>query len=538
MSGSGHSHGDIQKVENVTQPRPIGSGEWWSEEAFQEFFASVAGSDLGDVVDYNVHVASDGDVYNTHELYAGPDGMVYFTQSMHDRVGRFTLDGRVELFELPQGSFPHGLRFSDDGRWYVTLEYFDQIVELSKRDGSIVTTYSVAFDSPQVEGVVGPHGFAIDPQGRLWYTGRTSDVLGWVDPATGDQRRFELPTRAAIAPNFNHDVIKSEASAPINIEFDSEGNAWFVNLQTSQIGRIDLNDELSLFEIEGFGTDNTRPINIYQGPEGFIWVTIEGDNSPESLGTQQGLGGIARFDPASERFNAYPQKLSKGAGGVLGVKPDSVWFQYQEDALVRLGVDIDGRQDQETFPLPDIGPRARVMHRIAQGPDGSMWFTSLNADLVSQIATEQQGLAVYAFDASSSGNQYLSSLPQEWTLLLGEGSGAEDPDPLFLSTANVSDSVSTVRFRDQFTGQTVWTADPVEQFVWSSGFRYEYIAEDFRVFDEIDDAQNLIPVYRTFDDQAGVFRWYTDPLGVDSADHASASIAWYAHAFPQNAMYG
>ena len=538
MSGSGHSHGDIQKVENVTQPRPIGSGEWWSEEAFQEFFASVAGSDLGDVVDYNVHVASDGDVYNTHELYAGPDGMVYFTQSMHDRVGRFTLDGRVELFELPQGSFPHGLRFSDDGRWYVTLEYFDQIVELSRRDGSIVAAYSVAFDNPQVEGVVGPHGFAIDPQGRLWYTGRTSDVLGWVDPATGDQRRFELPTRAAIAPNFDHSVIKPAASAPINIEFDQEGNAWFVNLQTSQIGRIDINNELSLFEIEGFGTDNTRPINVYQGPEGFIWVTIEGDNSPESLGTQQSLGGIARFDPASEQFKAYPQKLSKGAGGVIGVKPDSVWFQYQEDALVRLGVDVDGRQGQETFPLPDIGPRARVMHRIAQGPDGSMWFTSLNADLVSQIATEQQGLPVYSFNASSSGNQYLSSLPREWTLLLGGQSGAEDPDPLFLSTANVSDSVATARFRDQITGQTIWTADPAERLVLSSSFRYEYIAEDFRVFDEIDDAQNLIPVYRAFDDQARAFRWYTDPLSVASIDHASAEIAWYAHAIPENAMYG
>ena len=538
MSGSGHSHDDTQKVENVTEPRPIGGGAWWSEKAFQEFFAAVAGRDLGDVVDYNVHLHSDGHLYDTHEIYAGPDGMVYFTQRMHDRVGRFTLDGRAELFDLPKGSRPHGLRFSDDGRFYVTLENFDQIVELSQRDGSIVAVYSVAFDNPEVEGVVGPHGFAIDPQGRLWYTGRTSDVLGWVDPATGEQKRFVLSTREAIAPNFDHELVKPEASAPINIEFDSQGNAWFVNLQTNQIGRIDLNNQLSLFEIEGFGTDNTRPINIYQGPEGFIWVTIEGDNSPESLGSQQNLGGIARFDPASQRFEAYPQKLSKGAGGVLGVKPDSVWFQYQEDALVRLDVDADGRQDQETFPLPDIGPRARVMHRIAQGPDGSMWFTSLNADLVSQIATEQQGLAVYAFDASSSGNQYLSSLPQEWTLLLGESSGAEDPDPLFLSTANVSDSVATARFRDQITGQTVWTADPMERSEWANGFRYEFIAEDFRVFDEIDDAQNLIPVYRAFDHQARAFRWYTDPLSADSVDHASAGIAWYAHAVPENAMYG
>ena len=194
MSGSGHSQRDVQSVNNVTQPRPIGRGEWWSEAAFQDFFTSVVERELGNVIDYNVHLDSDKDVYNTHEIYAGPDGMVYFTQSMHDRVGRLTLDGRVELFELPKGSYPHGIRFSEDGRLYVTLEDFDQIVELSKRDGSIITTYSVAFDNPQTEGVVGPHGFAIDPQGKLWYTGRTSDVLGWVDPATGEHRRFELPT--------------------------------------------------------------------------------------------------------------------------------------------------------------------------------------------------------------------------------------------------------------------------------------------------------------------------------------------------------
>ena len=260
-------------------------------------------------------------------------------------------------------------------------------------------------------------------------------MIGWVDPVTGEQQRFFLSTRDAIAPNFDHEKVKQEASAPINIEFDQEGNAWFVNLQTNQIGRISLANELSLYEIEGFGTTNTRPINIFEGPQGFIWVTVEGDNRPEAEGTKQSLGGIARFDPASATFKAYPQKLSKGAGGVLGVKPDSVWFQYQEEALVRLDVDASGRRDQTVFELPDIGERKRVMHRIGQGPDGSMWFTSLQADLVSQITTEEQGLPVYSFDASSTGNQYLSSLPQEWTLLLAEDSGFDHPDPLFLSTA-------------------------------------------------------------------------------------------------------
>ncbi|GEM_PF-1692336 len=537
MSGSGH-HGPDRSLwmDHIESPPPIGTGSPWTVQGFEDYFFAVSQRASGEVSDYNVHLPSDGDLYDTHEIYAGPDGMIYFTQKLQDRVGRITLDGRLELFSLPEGSNPHGLRFSSTGGWYVTLENFDEIVELSKEDGSIIAAYSVAFDCPQIQGIVGPHGFAIDQRDRLWYTGRTSDVLGWVDPATGEHKRFELPTRPEIAPNFDFFLVKPQASAPINIDFDREGNAWFVNLQTNQIGRIDLQDQMTLFDIEGFGTDNTRPINVFQGPEGFIWVTIEGDNAPSAQNTQQSLGGIARFDPSTETFEAYPQKLSKGAGGALGVKDNSVWFQYQEEALVRLMVDDSGRSDQQTFPLPDIGKR--VMHRIAQGPDGNMWFTSLAADVVSRLVTDQQGLPVYGFDQTHTGDQYLSALPMEWTHLLQPESGYDSPDPLFLSPSDGDEVIATSRFWDRLTGQTIWTIDGDERNSWQSSCRYEWLGEDFRVYDDLSDASGLIPVYRALDADDASLLWYTDPCSVDASIHADSSVAWYAYAIPENATFG
>lgn len=537
MSGSGHYGSDHSLLmDHIESPPPIGTGTPWMVEGFRDYFFAVSQRSIGDVSDYNVHLPTDGHLYDTHEIYAGPDGMVYFTQRMHDRVGRFTLDGRVEFFDLPEGSRPHGLRFSRNGGWYVTLENFDEIVELSKKDGSIVAAYSVAFDCPQIQGIVGPHGLAIDQQNRLWYTGRTSDVLGWVDPKTGEHRRFELPTRPKIAPNFDHELVKPKASAPIYIDFDREDNSWFVNLQTNQIGRIDPQNQMSLFEIEGFDTDNTRPINIFQGPDGFMWVTIEGDNSPSAENTQQSLGGIARFDPSTETFEAYPQNLSKGAGGVLGVKDNSVWFQYQEEALVRLMVDDLGRSDQQTFPLPDIGKR--VMHRIAQGPDGNMWFTSLHADVVSRLVTDQQGLPVYGFDQTHTGDQYLSALPMEWTHLLQPESGYDSPDPLFLSPSAGDEVIATSRFLDRLTGQTVWTIEGDEYETWLSSARYEWVGEDFRVYDELSDASDLIPVYRALDADDASLLQSTDPGSVDASIHADSSVAWYAFAIPENAAFG
>ena len=41
---------------------------------------------------------------------------------------------------------------------------------------------------------------------------------------------------------------------------------------------------LTEYEITGLDSDgNNRPINIFQGPEGFIWVTVEGDDPDQDL---------------------------------------------------------------------------------------------------------------------------------------------------------------------------------------------------------------------------------------------------------------
>ena len=101
MSGNGHlsTAGFPREASRpITTPRAIGDGLEWSPVRFQRHLDTVSARQSGEVIDYNLHLASDGDLFDTHELYAGPDGMVYFTQRMHDRVGRITLDGRVELF--------------------------------------------------------------------------------------------------------------------------------------------------------------------------------------------------------------------------------------------------------------------------------------------------------------------------------------------------------------------------------------------------------------------------------------------------------
>jgi hypothetical protein len=131
------------------------------------------------------------------------------------------------------------------------------------------------------------------------------------------------------------------------------------------------------------------------------------------------------------------------------------------------------------------------MHRIAQGPYGNMGCTSLAADVVSWLVTDQEGLPVYGFDQTQTGDQYLSALPMEWTHLLQPESGYDCPDPLFLSPSAGDEVMATSLCWDRLTGATVWTIDGEESNFWQSSCRYELLGEDFRVYDELSDASGL-----------------------------------------------
>jgi len=145
----------------------MGNGAKWSRKAFKRWLNHVSSRDVGTVIDYSVRLSTDSpDLIDTHEIHSGPDGFIYFTQGKHDRVGRLSPDGHVAYFETPEDSYPHGIRFDHEGRLYATLEYRDEIIELDRRTGEILRTFSVAFDDPEAEGVVGPHGFAIDRDHR------------------------------------------------------------------------------------------------------------------------------------------------------------------------------------------------------------------------------------------------------------------------------------------------------------------------------------------------------------------------------------
>src|SRR5207244_8357203 len=69
-----------------------------------------------------------------------------------------------------------------------------------------------------------PHDPWAARDGSLWYTGQMANVLGRVDPKTGNVKEFPL---------------KTAHSGPHGLVEDSDGNIWYTGNTGALIGRLD-----------------------------------------------------------------------------------------------------------------------------------------------------------------------------------------------------------------------------------------------------------------------------------------------------------
>ena len=533
---SGHDHSSttssasVEISSNSTDAELIKNGTKWSKNNFKKYLNQISAREEGHVVDYIVRKDDDDpSIVDAHEITAGPNGLIYFSQQLHNRIGYINTAGKVRFLDMPDGSGPHGIDFDKNGCLTITLEFQDKLAEIDPIDGTILQEFDIAFDDPSVEGVVGPHGLDVDDKGRLWYAGKSSDTLGYYDITNNEHKSFSLETRSNFAPNFTNGIdFAGGAAGPIYIKLDKSGTPWFVNLGTNEIGKIDDDENIELYEITGFNmNNNSRPINIFEGPNGFIWTTVEGDNSTDSSENPVREGGIAQFDPATEKFiNSYTETRDKGAGGSIGHTPDSVWFQYQDKALVELNVDEEGRRFQTTYDLPDIG--TRVMHRITKGPDGNMWFTSLKQDAVGVLSTKTQGIPVFSFHDQKKDQQYLSALPDELTKLQSKPQRYRDQEALFLSSTKNEQSKATKRFTDEVTGATIWTIDSEKISAMKESDNFTFEGRDFRVYPEANSVDGLVPVFEGLDTESGLRTYSTDESALADSGLTDPTIVWYA----------
>lgn len=187
-----------------------------------------------------------------------------------------------------------------------------------------------------------PHDPLAAPDGSIWWSGMYANVLGRLDPKTGDMKEYPL---------------KTPQSGPHGLVADKAGNIWYTGISKSHIGKLDPKT--------GEVTEYPMPDAKARSPhtpifdqKGTLWFTMQS-------------GMVGRLDPATGEVkvastptaNTYPYGIVVNSKGV----PFYVDFRGN-----RLGSVDPVTMAIREYVLPNPGARPR---RVAITPDDVLWYT-------------------------------------------------------------------------------------------------------------------------------------------------------------------
>jgi streptogramin lyase len=275
-------------------------------------------------------------------IIRGPDGNLWFTEYMGNRIGRITPTGRVTEFPLPTAnSAPLGITNGPDGNLWFTETDAKQIGRITV--AGTITEYPVPTANSN------PGGITAGPDGALWFTEANTYGNCWIGRITvaGAIREFPLPT----------------FDAPWDITAGPDGALWFT--EATGIGRITPSGQIRHFTL--FPSQPTNTAGITVGPDGNLWFT---EGAMHQIGRITAAGQVTQYLLPT---GGSPQGITHGPDGAL-------WFT--EELADGIGRITPTGQITE-FPLSTPGSLPKA---ITSGPDGALWFTEAGKNTIGRIA--------------------------------------------------------------------------------------------------------------------------------------------------------
>jgi streptogramin lyase len=285
-------------------------------------------------------------------LAAGPDGNLWFLESLTNQIGRLTPSGRITEYALPPSvrlaPATTCITAGPDGSVWFALDgpYLGRIAK-----SGTVTVVPLSGDVELCGALT------TGPDGNLWATGVT---------ANASSALLRISPRGAVTAF----PISANSFAPLPeaITTGPDGNLWFT--YAGGIGRMTLSDEVTVFPLP-------HPQNnldaIIRGPNGNLWFTDEGPNhAPSYVGKITTSGAITEF----------PLPQGSGAGGIAAGPDGNLWFT--DDGSYQIGR-LTPRGALTEFPIPTPGDIQRGLSTIVAGLDGNLWFLDRDNEQIGRI---------------------------------------------------------------------------------------------------------------------------------------------------------
>lgn len=231
-----------------------------------------------------------------------------------------------------------------------------------------------------------PHSVEIGPKGGAWYTGNRNATMGRLDPETGRIDEFPMPDPAARDPHTH--------------VFDDDGILWFSLQGSNMVGRLD--PETGDIKLVSAPTPRSRPYGVKIARDGTVWVACNGSNcllrvDPETMTIEEvklpgegthvrrldidadgriwwvnsGLGRLGRYDPASGEIKEWPSPSGpKSHPYALAIYKGAIWYNesgVRPDMLVRFDSVTESFQ---SWAIPSGEVYAGILRHMRVTRDG------------------------------------------------------------------------------------------------------------------------------------------------------------------------
>jgi virginiamycin B lyase len=233
-----------------------------------------------------------------------------------------------------------------------------------------------------------PHSVTPDEAGNIWYTGNGNGTIGKLDPRTGMVTEYKMPDPAARDP---HTAV-----------FDKQGTLWFTLQVSNMVGRlIPATGEIKLVTMP---TPKSRPYGITLSAAGIPWVACNGSNCvvqidaetmaireyqlPDPKTTVRRLdiasdgmiwyvnssqGRLGRLDPKTGQVKEWPSPSGpKSHPYAIAVVDGIVWYNesgQRPDALVRFDPATERFQ---SWAIPSGGIDAGIVRHMRPTREGNL----------------------------------------------------------------------------------------------------------------------------------------------------------------------
>jgi virginiamycin B lyase len=187
-----------------------------------------------------------------------------------------------------------------------------------------------------------PHTVEIDAKGIPWYTGNKNASIGKVDPTTGKVTAYQMPDPAAKDP---HTMV-----------FDKQGIAWFTLQLSNMVGRLE--PETGDIKLATLPAPDSRPYGIKIDADGVPWVSCNGRPC------------LVKIDPATMGLTEVKLPLEGTTVRRLDIAEDGmIW--YVNSGRGQLGRLNPKTGEIKEWPSPS-GPQSHPYAIIVV--DGVVWY--------------------------------------------------------------------------------------------------------------------------------------------------------------------